>query len=366
MNDKIDKQYMEMALKLARKGEGWVSPNPMVGAVIVKNGKILGKGYHQRFGQDHAEINAMADSLESVEGATLYVTLEPCSHYGKTPPCADSIIEKKLSRVVVGSLDPNPLVSGNGIGKLRDHGIETKVGVLEQDCEKLNEKFFKFMETGMPFVTIKYAQTIDGRIASSTGHSRWISSEPSRRFAHRLRAQHDAVLVGIGTIIADDPDLRVRMVRGKNPLRVVIDPALQMPQNANVLDNQDSSQTIICTGTLPESKEPQAIKDRGIETVAVERKGDGYLDLRSLLLELAKRQISSILVEGGAGVITSFLSADLFDRIIAITAPKIVGKGIEAVGDLGIRLMNDSIALRFERVFKKGDDIVMHLKRRKD
>jgi diaminohydroxyphosphoribosylaminopyrimidine deaminase/5-amino-6-(5-phosphoribosylamino)uracil reductase len=358
-----DEQYMKMALKLARRGEGWTSPNPMVGAVIVRDGKILGKGYHRRFGEAHAEINAIADTEGPIEGATLYVTLEPCSHHGKTPPCVDRIIEAKVSRVVVGNIDPNPLVSGRGIRTLREHGIETKVGVLERECEALNEKFFTFMRTGIPFVTLKYAQTLDGRIASSTGHSSWISSTPSLKFAHRLRGQHDAVLVGIGTVIADDPDLRVRLVRGRNPLRVVVDPSLRMPPEARVLDNQDTARTLVVTGPLRQSGGSSVIEDRGIETLAVERDPAGSLDLRVLLAELGKRQISSILVEGGAGVITSFVRADLFDRMIIITAPRILGRGIEAVGDLGISRMDDSIALCCERIFRKGKDVVMYMKK---
>ena len=360
-----DEQYMKMALELARRGDGWTSPNPMVGAVIARDGKVLGKGYHRRFGEAHAEINAIDDASGSIEGATLYVTLEPCSHHGKTPPCVDRIIETKVSRVVVGSVDPNPLVSGRGIRTLRDHGIDTKAGVLERECEALNEKFFTFMRTGIPFVTLKYAQTLDGRIASSTGHSRWISSAPSLRFAHRLRGQHDAVLVGIGTVIADDPDLRVRLVRGRNPLRIVLDPALRIPPDARVLDNQDAARTLVATGSLREGDRLSTLEEKGIETRVIERDTAGSFDLKMLLAELGKRQISSVLVEGGAGIITSFVREGLFDRMIVITAPRILGRGIEAVGDLGISRIDNSIALRCERIFRKGDDVVMYLRKGK-
>ncbi|MDD5722292.1 MAG: bifunctional diaminohydroxyphosphoribosylaminopyrimidine deaminase/5-amino-6-(5-phosphoribosylamino)uracil reductase RibD [Syntrophales bacterium] len=358
-----DEEYMRLALELARRGEGWTSPNPMVGAVIVRDGKVLGKGYHRRFGEAHAEINAINDASGPVEGAAFYVTLEPCSHHGKTPPCVDRIIKAKASRVVVGSIDPNPLVSGRGISILNDHGIETRVGVLERDCEALNEKFFTFMRTGMPFVTLKYAQTLDGRIASFTGHSRWISSELSLKFAHRLRGQHDAVLVGIGTVAADDPDLRVRLVRGRNPLRIIVDSSLRIPSDARVLDNQDTARTLVVTGPLRESGKSSVIEERGIETLAVERNTDGSLDLKMLLTELGKRQISSVLVEGGAGVITSLVRAGLFDRMIVINAPKILGSGIEAVGDLGISRIDDSIAFRYERIFRKGEDVVMYMRK---
>lgn len=361
-----DEQYMKMALGLARRGAGWTSPNPMVGAVIVRDRTVLGKGYHRRFGEAHAEINAIDSVSGSIRGATVYVTLEPCSHHGKTPPCIDRIIEEEAARVVVGSIDPNPLVSGRGIRTLRDRGIEVTAGVLERECEALNEKFFTFMKTGMPFVTLKYAQTLDGRVASSTGHSQWISSEPSLRFAHRLRGQHDAVLVGIGTVVADDPDLRVRLVRGRNPLRVVVDPSLRIPPDAHVLDNQDAARTLIAAGAPCEEGSVSSLRERGVEVVAIERDEAGSLDLRALLTELGRRQISSVLVEGGAGVITSFVRAGLFDRMIVITAPKIVGRGIDAVGDLGITRMDDSIALRCERIFRKGKDVVMYMRREVD
>ena len=361
MNDEC---YMKMALKLARRGAGWTSPNPMVGVVIVRDEKVIGKGYHRRYGEAHAEVNAINDVSGSVEGATFYVTLEPCSHYGKTPPCVDRIVEAKASRVVMGTVDPNPLVSGRGISILNDHCIETEVGVLGKQCENLNEKFFKFMRTGMPFVTLKYAQTLDGRIASSTGHSRWISSEPSLRFAHRLRGLHDAVLVGIGTVVADDPDLRVRLARGRNPLRVVADSTLRIPPGAHVLDNQDVAKTLIVTGPLRGRKKPPMLEENGIETLIIDENSTGVLDLKKLLAELGKRQISSVLVEGGAGVITSFVREGLFDRIIVITAPKILGRGIEAVGDLGISRMYDSIALKIEQVCRKGEDVITYLRKR--
>ena len=359
-----DEYYMKMALKLARRGAGWTSPNPMVGAVIVRDGKIIGKGYHRKFGEAHAEVNAINDVSRSVEGATFYVTLEPCSHHGKTPPCVDRIIEAKASKVVIGTVDPNPLVSGRGISILNDHGIETEAGVLGEQCEAMNEKFFKFMRTGMPFVTLKYAQTLDGRIASSTGHSQWISSEPSLRFAHRLRGLHDAVLVGIGTVAADDPDLRVRLARGRNPLRVVADSTLRIPSGARVLDNQDVAKTLIATGSLRGRGSLSMLEERAIETLIIDEKGKGVLDLKKLLAELGKRQISSVLVEGGAGIITSFVRESLFDRIIVITAPKILGRGIEAVGDLGISRIDDSVQLKIEQVCRKGEDIVTYLKKK--
>ena len=358
-----DEDYMKQALALARRGEGWTSPNPMVGAVIVRDGKVMGTGYHRRFGEAHAEVNAINAAGGGAEGATLYVTLEPCSHHGKTPPCADRVIDAKVSRVVVGCVDPNPLVAGTGIKKLRDHDIIVDVGTLAPQCEALNESFFTFMRTGIPFVTVKYAQTLDGRIATSTGHSRWVSSELSLRFAHRLRGTHDAVLVGIGTVIADNPDLRVRLVRGRNPLRVVLDPDFRIPQDARVLDNRDAARTLIVRWAPGGEDGGSLLKERGIETLSVERTADGSLDLKALLAALGKRQISSVLVEGGAKTITAFVREGLVDRMIVITAPKIAGRGIEAVGDLGIERMDEAIPLRFERIVRRGDDVIMYLRK---
>ncbi len=221
-----DEHYMKLALKLAAKGRGYASPNPMVGAVLVRDDRIIGQGYHQCCGENHAEVNAIQNATENVAGSTLYVTLEPCCHHGKTPPCTDMIIQHKIARVVIGATDSNPLVSCQGINCLQSAGIEIKTGVLEDECRDLNEVFFHYMETGLPFVTVKYAQTLDGRIATATGQSQWISSPASLKFAHQLRAEHDAILVGIGTVLKDNPTLTVRRVRGRNPLRIVVDSGL--------------------------------------------------------------------------------------------------------------------------------------------
>jgi diaminohydroxyphosphoribosylaminopyrimidine deaminase/5-amino-6-(5-phosphoribosylamino)uracil reductase len=350
---------MKRALKLARKGEGRVSPNPMVGTLIVKEDRIIGEGYHKRFGGNHAEINAINDASETIEDATFYVTLEPCSHYGKTPPCVDRIVEVRPSRVVIGTADPNPLVSGRGIEILKRHGIETEVGILEEECRKLNETFFKFIQTRTPFITLKFAQTIDGRIATSTGHSRWISSESSLKFAHRLRSIHDGVMVGVGTILKDDPELTVRHVRGKNPFRIIVDSTLRIQANACVLNNQERAKTIIATTPLCNKEKLSQLKDAGIEIVIIDNDNKERVDLKKLLIELGKREISSILVEGGSEIITSFLKEKMADRLVIITALKIMGTGTPAVGDLGIKITDDSIKLSLRKVFKKGNDIVI-------
>ena len=225
-----DEFYMKEALRLARRGLGKTSPNPMVGAVIVRDGNIIGKGHHRRYGGPHAEVEAIRDAQGDINGATMYVTLEPCCHYKKkTPPCLDLLLQYDLKKVVIGTLDPNPVVDGKSVEALRQRGIETISGVLGEECEKLNEVFFKWIRKGMPFVTLKLAQTIDGRIATDTGDARWISSEKSRKLAHKLRGTHDVVLIGVGTVMADNPQLTVRNVKGRNPQRIIVDSNLKIP-----------------------------------------------------------------------------------------------------------------------------------------
>ena len=359
MNNVNDEDYMKLAIALAQKGRGYVSPNPMVGAVIVKNGRIISRGYHQRFGGNHAEINALKNAAEDVAGSTLYVTLEPCCHEGKTPPCVDSIVKHKIARVVIGTIDSNPLVSCQGINYLQSCGIEVKTDVLENECRKLNEIFFHYMETGLPFVTIKYAQTLDGRIATATGESQWISSEASLKFTHKLRAAHDAILVGAGTVIKDNPELTVRLVRGRNPLRVIVDSALKIPAKSKVLQNLSQNKTIIAT--IKKANDPQfkRLIKLGAEIITVDADKQGKVDLKKLLKMLAKRNISSVLIEGGAQIITSILINNLANRMITVIAPKILGKGIEAVGDLKIHNLALAKKLSIRKIARSGDDIIL-------
>jgi diaminohydroxyphosphoribosylaminopyrimidine deaminase / 5-amino-6-(5-phosphoribosylamino)uracil reductase len=354
-----DEYYMKLALDLARKGRGCVSPNPMVGAIIVKNGRIIGRGYHQRFGGNHAEINAIKNAGSNVKGSTLYVTLEPCCHEGKTPPCINSIIEHKIARVVISAVDSNPLVCREGVNSLQNSGIEVQTGVLEEESRKLNEVFFHYMETGMPFITIKYAQTLDGRIATATGNSQWISSEASLKYAHRLRAEHDAILVGRGTVEKDNPELTVRLVRGRNPLRVIIDSELNISEKAKVLRNTSSAPTLIATvktGADPRFKKLAAL---GAEIITVKADKKGNVDLKKLFKILAERKISSVLIEGGAQIITSVLKNNLAQRLVTVIAPKIIGKGIEAVGDLDIKNLESAKILSVHKILKRGDDIII-------
>lgn len=354
-----DEHYMKLALKLAARGSGCVSPNPMVGAVIVKDDRIIGVGYHQRCGQNHAEINAIENATESTAGSTLYVTLEPCCHYGKTPPCTDRIIQNKIGRVVIGCADSNPLVSCRGINQLRGAGIEVSAGVREDECRNLNEVFFHFMERGLPFVTVKYAQTLDGRIATATGKSQWISSPSSLKFAHQLRAEHDAILVGIGTVLKDNPTLTVRNVRGRNPLRIVLDSRLDIPVDANVMQNLSELPTLIVTTKPSSDPDFQKLTRAGADVVTIDPDRRNHADLGKLLPLLAARTISSILIEGGAEVITSALRDNLVNRLVAIIAPKIIGTGIEAIGDLNIRDLEDARLLSVRHVLKKGADIII-------
>ena len=359
MNDEV---YMRRALRLAKKGEGAVSPNPMVGAVIVRDGRIIGEGWHECCGMNHAEINAIEKALGTIAGSTLYVTLEPCSHHGRTPPCAERLIAEKPARVVIGAVDPNPRVAGRGIRALEAAGIAVTVGVLETECRELNEIFFKFISTGLPFVTLKYAQTLDGRIATATGHAQWVSSPPSLRMVHQLRSSHDAILVGSGTVLADNPELTVRLVKGKNPLRIILDRRLRIPLDAKVLQNQDRARTVVITSPDAPEDRYEALHQMGIDLLCVDEAPGGGTDLKKLLRALGERQIASLLIEGGAAVTTSVLKEHLADRMIVVVAPKIVGQGIEAVGDLGIRFMNDAIALPHCRILKRGNDVVFDVR----
>jgi diaminohydroxyphosphoribosylaminopyrimidine deaminase/5-amino-6-(5-phosphoribosylamino)uracil reductase len=354
---------MRQAIRLARRGLGKVSPNPLVGAVVVKGGRVIGRGYHRFFGGAHAEVDALRNAAEDVSGSTLYVTLEPCRHFGKTPPCTDAIIASKIGRVVVGMLDPFPEMQGRSIDLLNRHGIATTVGVLEDECRALNEVYLKYITAGRPYVTLKFAQTLDGRIATARGDSRWISSPASLKLAHRLRARHDAVLLGVGTVLKDDPELTVRLVKGRNPVRVILDSKLRVPPDARVLAAQDTARTLVAATPAAEKSGLAALRKLGIEVLTVPPDASGRVDLKELLKTLAARQISSVLVEGGAAVITSFLRSGLFDKVIAIIAPKIMGAGTSAVGELNITDVSKILQLSFTRVYRSGEDIIVEGRR---
>lgn len=349
---------MKLALRLARRGLGRTSPNPMVGAVIVKDNRIIAQGYHQRFGGKHAEVNALENATGDVAGATLYVSLEPCCHYGKTPPCVDAVIRSRIGRVVIGTLDPNPRVNGRSVAMLEQQGVETRVGVLEEACRALNGAHFKYMTTGVPLVTVKFAQTLDGRIATATGSSQWISSPASRRLAHKWRTLNDAVMVGVGTVLTDDPQLNVRLVRGRSPIPVVLDSRLRIPLEAKVLADKEPA-AVIATTSATDSDKLDALRRMGIEVLIIPQDDRGDVDLRRLLETLGQRGISSVLVEGGAAAITSLLRLGLADRLVAFVAPKLMGKGIETVGELNITDLDQAIKLSFDKIYRSGEDVVI-------
>ena len=358
-----DRHYMRQALTLARRGCGWVSPNPMVGAVLVRDGRVVGRGWHQRFGEAHAEVHALADAGAAARGATMYVNLEPCSHQGKTPPCADALVAAGVGRVVVGMQDPNPAVRGQGMAKLRAAGIALTSGVLEQECRLLNEAFITFISTGMPFVTLKAAMTLDGRIATHTGDSKWITGTAARSLVHRMRAEHDGVMVGAGTVLADDAQLTVRMYDGggRPPLRIVVDEALCIPMSSRVLQQQDRCPTLVVTAAdRVASKAGRALSAAGVAVLGIARQGDG-LDLRQMMRELAGRKVASILLEGGSTLNASVLAARLVRKIAFFYAPRILG-GDDAQGVVGGRSpqrIAEALPVSGMRVEQIGDDLLV-------
>ena len=346
-----DELYMRRALELAKEGAGYTSPNPMVGAVIVKEGRIIGEGYHPRFGEKHAEVMAIENASESVEGATLYCNLEPCCNTivgKKTPPCSLRLIHEKIKRVVIATLDPNPFMQGHGVARLREAGIEVTVGVLAEEATFLNEHYFKFIQTGEPFVHLKIAQTLDGRIATRNGDSRWITNESARRMVHQWRATHDAVLVGIGTVLKDDPQLTVRHVEGRQPWRVVLDTHLRIPLTARLVSDDWRQRTIIIHGSNADATKRARLQQQGVSLITVPVT-DGMVSLPDVLAALKERNIASVLVEGGHTVFTRWIQQGLFDKLSVFIAPKLLGEGIPAIGDLGITRIEDSRELECPR-----------------
>ena len=331
----------------------------MVGALVVKGRKILGKGYHRKYGGAHAEVIALRNAKADVRGASIYATLEPCCHHGWTPPCVDALIGAGISRVVIGTPDPNPRVNGKGIQSLLNNGIQVKVGVLEERCRELNEAYFKYIQNGIPLVTLKFAQSLDGRIATKTGHSQWISSPESLRLGHKLRSLHDGVLVGIGTILVDDSGLTVRLAKGKNPRRIIIDGKLRIPLRAKVLNDEGVDKTIIVATKRASRGKAESLKNLGAEILWARENQRGKVDIRDLLGKLGVMGLTSVLVEGGAKIITSFLRERLADKIVIVMAPKLIGEGIEAVGDLEIRDLDEALQISRMKMRRLGGDIVI-------
>ncbi|MFP4223095.1 MAG: bifunctional diaminohydroxyphosphoribosylaminopyrimidine deaminase/5-amino-6-(5-phosphoribosylamino)uracil reductase RibD, partial [Phycisphaeraceae bacterium] len=366
-----DLDYMLEAIDLARRGEGWVEPNPMVGAVVVRGGEVVGRGWHGRFGGPHAEVEALADARRhghDPAGATMYVTLEPCSHQGKTPPCADALVRGGLARVVVAMRDPFEKVAGRGIARLREAGIRVEVGVAEEQAARLTEPFVKRVTTGLPWVVLKWAQTLDGRIATASGDSKWISSPASRQRVHELRSRVDAVMVGIGTAIADDPQLTARGVEVRRQARrVVVDPGLHLPRLAKLLAG-DGPPVIVAArqAVLSEAAELTGfLRDQGAELIGLPPRGGGQrgVSLRPLLEHLAsEHEATRVLVEGGAGLAGALLREGLADQVLAFVAPKLLGdkRGVAAVRGRDVEKMSDAWPLELCEVERIGDDVLLN------
>lgn len=355
-----DTAFMQRCLDLAILGAGCVSPNPMVGSVIVHDGRIIGEGWHRQYGGPHAEVNAIAsvDNPGLLELSTLYVNLEPCSHFGKTPPCADLIVEKRIPRVVVGCLDPHEKVAGKGIAKLREAGIEVTVGVLEAESERLNEAFMTFHRKGRPFVALKTAQTLDGRIATALGASKWITGEESRREVHRMRSLHDAVLCGASTVMADDAELTVRHCEGRQPLRVLLDRRLQVPAEARIF-NSEARTLVIALRDEVEPVRISQLEARGVEVVTIGESGGGH-DLVQVFEELHRRRVLSVMVEGGSRLSAALVRAGIVDKYYVFIAPKLFGgDGLASFGALDVVHPEYAVKLRFDGVRRFGDDILL-------
>jgi len=356
-----DEHFMRMALALAKKGQGYTSPNPMVGAVIVKDSKVIGSGYHQSFGEAHAEVNAIEDAGSQTKGATLYVNLEPCNHTGKTPPCSLKILEVGIKRVVMAMEDPNTIAGGGAIF-LKEHGVEVLAGVCEATAKKLNEAFIKYVTKKRPFVLLKCAATLDGRIATRSGDSKWVTGDKARKFVHQLRHAVDAILVGIGTIHADDPRLTTRLDSdsGRDPVRIVLDTHLSISPDARILQLDSNSDTILVTGsTVTEAKKKRVVK-AGVRLLEQPVK-NGQIDLKSLMVGLGSMGITSLLVEGGSHVIASAIRSGIIDKALFFYAPKILGgdDGIPICRGPGPERMQDSIRVKDIRVQRFDDDVMI-------
>jgi len=356
-----DVHYMTMALSAAENGMGRTSPNPLVGAVIVKDGRVLSVGYHARYGEAHAEVHCIRQLRESAEGATIYVTLEPCSHHGKTPPCVEAIVAQGISRVVVATLDPNPLVSGRGIRYLKEHGIDVSVGICEDEALKLNEPFFHFIQTRTPLMVLKTAMTLDGKIATAEGHSKWISSEASREYAHQLRHRYAAIMAGIGTVLADDPSLNTRIPGGVDPHRIIVDTHARIPLTAKLLNLPDSpARTIIATTALAPVDKVAALKSSGAQVLILPVK-DGHVDLSALVRALGDLDIDSVLIEGGADLNYSLLKEGCIHQVIAFIAPMLIGgkTAKSPIGGEGIDDLNDAVRLENIKIQMIGEDVMI-------
>lgn len=354
-----DEKYMRQAIALALKGTGRVNPNPLVGAVVVKDGRIIGEGYHQQYGSPHAERNALASCTESAAGATIYVTLEPCCHHGKNPPCTEALIAAGISRVVVGSPDPNPLVAGKGIAQLKAAGIQVEEGFLQAECDAINFIFFHYITTNKLYLALKYAMTADGKIACHTGASRWITGETARHHVHELRNKYAAIMVGIGTVLADDPELTCRLENGNNPVRIICDTQLRTPLSAKLIATAREVSTIIATCCQEEARHKH-YQEAGCQVWCFPKK-NGVVDMQSLLQRLGQEKIDSVLVEGGGQLNWSLLQAGLVQRVYTYIAPKIFGgeTAKSPVGGIGVDNPQQAFQMRVVATQHLGEDFLL-------
>ncbi|HVP76628.1 MAG TPA: bifunctional diaminohydroxyphosphoribosylaminopyrimidine deaminase/5-amino-6-(5-phosphoribosylamino)uracil reductase RibD [Thermodesulfobacteriota bacterium] len=352
-----DEKWMKRALRLAEAGKGRTSPNPLVGAVLVKRGKMVGEGYHAKIGEAHAEIVALRQAGDKARGAVLYVNLEPCTHYGRTPPCAPQVIKAGVKRVVIGMEDPNPVVHGKGIEALKKAGLDIKVGVLVEECRRLNEAFCKYILNKQPFVLLKAAATLDGKIATRNGDSKWISGEASRRLVHKVRDQVDGVLVGVGTILRDDPLLTARRKEGREPYRIVLDSRLKIPEEARVFEHS-ASEVILATTELAPCEKVERLEKRGVRVLIIHSK-EGRVDLRSCLTKLAEIGVMNLLVEGGSQVNGSFLDEGLIDKLLLFLSPRLMGdpKALGIFDGRGVSNLSEAITIKEISTKRIGEDL---------
>ena len=357
-----DRHYMRQALELAEKGAGYVSPNPMVGAVIVKSGIVVGSGFHEKFGSPHAEVNAIAAAGEKAQGATLYVTLEPCNHTGKTGPCTQAVLEAGITRVVVAMPDPNPDVTGGGADFLRSKGLTVKTGVERRAAERLNEAFAHYIRTQHPFVTAKCAATLDGRIATASGDSKWVTGPEARAYVHELRHRNDAIMVGVDTAIADDPSLTTRREGqdGRDPLRVIIDPTCRLPETAKMLTQLSDAETWVMVDALCELSQKERLLATGAKLLPLSTP-HGRFEMGALMAALGEKGVSSVLVEGGGGVLGSALRSGVVQKIAFFYAPKLLGgdDGVPICRGQGVAMMTDALEVADLAVRSLGSDILM-------
>ena len=358
----MKEEYMRRAIELAKKGCGYTNPNPLVGAVIVKDQRVIGEGYHEKIGGLHAERNALKNCIEDPEGAEIYVTLEPCCHYGKTPPCTEALIEAGIKKVYVGNLDPNPKVAGGGIKILNDHGIETETGILEEECRQLNDIFFHYIQNDIPYTALKYAMTLDGKIATATGESKWITGEEARRHVHTLRHQYAAIMAGIGTVLADDPMLNVRVEGWKSPVRIVCDSSLRIPLDSQIVRSAKEYRTIVAYAGREENEEItekiERLHAKGVDTVCCPDE-KGQIDLKKLMTYLGNEGIDSILLEGGGTLNDSALRAGIVKEVHCFIAPKLFGgkNSKTPVQGIGIGLPSEALKLKCTDICRIGEDI---------